>query len=65
MVAIRSFTYEEVEGGKTKFSQSEEANGFMGGVLVVDGWVGGNLKKKFQKFNEDLRVRCESGDQGA
>jgi hypothetical protein len=60
--AVRSFSYEEIEGGKTKFTQSEEAKGFMGGVLIVDGWMGGNLVKKFAKFNEDLKVRCERAD---
>jgi len=28
-------------------------------VLTVDGWMGGNLRKKFVKFNEDLRGYCE------
>ncbi|CZR55753.1 uncharacterized protein PAC_05641 [Phialocephala subalpina] len=51
------------KGGKkvqgTMFTQSEEASGFMGGVLVVDGEMGGwDLKKKFAKFNEDLRGEC-------
>ncbi|KAL2064205.1 hypothetical protein VTL71DRAFT_4699 [Oculimacula yallundae] len=64
LVAVRSFAYEEIEleGGKekgTKFTQSEEAKGFMGGVLVVDGWLGGNLKKKFVVFNADLKGWCE------
>ncbi|KAL5322565.1 hypothetical protein ACEPPN_010538 [Leptodophora sp. 'Broadleaf-Isolate-01'] len=56
----------EGEGGKglgkgrgTRFTQSEEATGFMGGVLVVDGWLGGNLKRKFAEFNEDLKGVCE------
>ncbi|KAF8863107.1 hypothetical protein BDZ45DRAFT_738782 [Acephala macrosclerotiorum] len=53
---------EEDVGGKkmkeTRFMQSEEASGFMGGVLVVDGWMVGNLKKKFVKFNEDFVGEC-------
>ncbi|KAH7348610.1 hypothetical protein BKA65DRAFT_500937 [Rhexocercosporidium sp. MPI-PUGE-AT-0058] len=62
LVAVRCFRWEEVElDGKTgtKFTQSEEAKGFMGGVLVVDGWLGGNLKKKFEEFNGDLKAWCE------
>jgi len=59
--AIRTFEYVEAEGGegKTHFTQSEECEGFMGLVLRVDGWMGGNLRKKFVKFNEDLRGYCE------
>ena len=59
LVAIRTFAYEEAEGGRTKFTQSEEAKGFMGGVLKVDGWMGGNLAKKFASFNRDLKMECE------
>ena len=59
LVAVRTFAYEEIEAGKTRFTQSEEATGFMGGVLKVDGWMGGNLRKKFLMFNEDLRRYCE------
>lgn len=69
LVAVRCFEWAEVEidaeatGERqlkgTRFTQSEEAKGFMGGVLVVDGWLGGNLKKKFDRFGEDLRVWCE------
>ncbi|KAK0121925.1 hypothetical protein ONS95_010200 [Cadophora gregata] len=65
--AVRCFEWVEVdmdsdEGRKTmgtRFTQSDEAKGFMGGVLVVDGWMGGNLKKKFGEFGEDLKVWCE------
>ncbi|KAG4438828.1 hypothetical protein IFR05_005668 [Cadophora sp. M221] len=77
LVAVRRFGFEEVdlemetegEGGKgngkgTRFTQSEEARGFMGGVLVVDGWLGGNLKRKFGEFNEDLKVFCEREEGG-
>lgn len=64
LVAVRTFRYEEVEldgerGKGTRFTQSEEATGFMGGVLVIDGWLGGNLKKKFGEFNADLKGWCE------
>ena len=71
LVAVRCFEWVEVEievdaegegegegKGKrmgTRFTQSEEAKGFMGGVFVVDGWLGGNLKKKFDRFGEDLK----------
>lgn len=60
MFAIRSFSYGEVEGG-TRFTQSEEATGVMGAILVVDRWAGNNLKKKFEVFNEDLKFFCEKG----
>jgi len=59
MVAVRTFSYLDDGEGGTKFTQSEEAKGFMGAVLVVDGLVGGNLRRKFVKFNEDLRDYCE------
>lgn len=62
LVAFRTFEYvaAENEGVKgTMFTQSEEATGFMGAVLVVDAWMGGNMKKKFSKFNDDLKGECE------
>jgi hypothetical protein len=59
MLAVRTFAFEEAEGGKTRFTQSEEATGFMGGVLKADAWMGGNLRKKFVKFNEELKGFCE------
>ncbi|CZT06772.1 hypothetical protein WAI453_012923 [Rhynchosporium graminicola] len=64
LVAVRSFRYEEVEleGGKgkgTRFTQDEVAKGLPGFILTVDGWLGGNLKKKFEEFNADLKGECE------
>jgi hypothetical protein len=63
LTAIRTFRYEGTEDGKTKFTQSEEAKGFMGGVLKVDSWMGGNLEKKFATFNEELKRRCEQNQE--
>jgi len=59
LVAVRTFTFEEAEGGGCNFVQTEEAKGFMGGVLTLDGWLGGNLRKKFLVFNEDLKKEVE------
>ena len=45
----------------TRFTKSEEATALMGAVWVVDGWMGGNLRKEFQRFNEDLRGCVRGG----
>lgn len=62
MVAERVFAWEAVEGdpSKTRLVQSEESRGaLISAILMVDGWMGANLKKKFVVLNEDLKVYCE------